>query len=124
MTGTIAVLGASRNRKKFGNKCVRAYQAAGFRVFPVNRREEAIEGLEVFAKLELIPGPLDRISVYLPPRETRRMLAEIADRGAREVWFNPGSADPETLRAARDAGIAVRDGCSIVDIGLSPSQFP
>ncbi len=124
MTGTIAVLGASRNPKKFGNKCVRAYQAAEFRVFPVNRHEEAIEGLEVFAKLELIPGRLDRISVYLPPLETRRMLAEIADRGAREVWFNPGSADPETLRAAQDVGIAVRDGCSILDIGLSPSQFP
>ncbi|MEE8137442.1 MAG: CoA-binding protein [Thermoanaerobaculia bacterium] len=123
MAETIAVVGASNDRRKFGNKCVRAYQSAGFQVFPVNLREEEIEGLKVYDSLGQVPGPLDRISVYLPPEVTRDLLPEIARRGAREVWFNPGSADPEILRAAREAGIEVRDGCSITAIGLSPSQF-
>ena len=42
----IAVIGASNNREKFGNKCVRAYLMKGHEVFPVNPKEEKIEGLK------------------------------------------------------------------------------
>ena len=52
------------------------------------------------------------------------MLPEIARAGAREVWFNPGAADPAVLAEAKRLGIAAIDGCSIVDLGLSPSEFP
>ncbi len=41
-----------------------------------------------------------------------------------EVWFNPGSADHPILEESRTAGIEVREGCSIVDIGMSPAEFP
>ncbi len=121
---TIAVLGASSNRGKFGNKCVRAYLAGGYRVFPVNPGEDQVEGLAVYARLADIPVPLDRISVYLPPPLTFELLPEIAEKGANEVWFNPGSADGRVLEEARRRGITARPGCSIVDIGMSPSQFP
>ena len=124
MSETIAVVGASTDRRKFGNKCVRAYKSAGFRVFPVNLRGQEIEGLQTYPRLDQVPGELDLISVYLPPQVTRDLVSEIARRVSREVWFNPGSADAKILQAAREAGIHVRDGCSIVAIGLSPSQFP
>ena len=64
------------------------------------------------------------MSVYLPPRTTLRLLEEIAAAGAGETFFNPGSADPTVLERARELDIAVRDDCSIVDIGLSPADFP
>jgi uncharacterized protein len=125
---TIAVLGASANRTKFGNKCVRAYQSAGWEVFPVHPTECAIEGIESYARLADIPADLERISVYLPPARTLELLDDIAaltDKGAaREVWFNPGSADPQVVEEAERRGIPVRRGCSVVDIGLSPTQFP
>jgi hypothetical protein len=121
---TIAVVGASADRRKYGNKCVRAYARAGYQVFPVNPGESEIEGLIVFPTIADVPGALDRISVYLHPPVTRSLIPDLARRGAGEVWFNPGSADDEVLRLAREAGIDIRDGCSIVDIGLSPGQFP
>ena len=122
---TIAVLGASKDHSKFGNKCVRAYQEAGWQVFPVNLGSaDPIEGLTAFRKLTDIPADLDRISVYLPPPVTLELLADIAAKGAREVWFNPGSADSRVLEEARRQGIAARPGCSIVDIGVSPGQYP
>jgi len=52
------------------------------------------------------------------------MLPAIAAAGAREVWFNPGAADDAVLAEAKRLGISAIDGCSIVDLGLSPSQFP
>ena len=120
---TIAVLGASTDRQKFGNKCVRAYLQAGYEVYPVNPREDAIEGLRVYRRLEEIPIDLDRISIYLPPVITERLLSEIASTNAGQVWFNPGSADASILAGAAALGIAVRDGCSIVDVGMSPADF-
>jgi len=122
---TIAVLGASRDRSKYGNKCVRAYHDAGWQVLPVNLGSaEPIEGLPTVRRLADLRGPLDRISVYLPPPVTLDLLDEIAGAGAGEVWFNPGSADARVLEEARRLGIAARPGCSIVDIGVSPAQFP
>jgi predicted CoA-binding protein len=125
---TIAILGASRDRRKFGNKGVRAYQADGWRVLPVNLREDEIEGLPVYRSLgearAAAGETLDRISVYLPPETTRELLPEIAAAAAAETFFNPGAANPGALREAAARGIVVRDACSIVDIGLSPSQFP
>lgn len=120
---TIAVLGASNDRQKFGNKCVRAYRAAGYQVFPINLHADEIEGLPVFRSVSDLPEDPDRISVYLPPSKTRALLPDLATRPGSQIWFNPGSADAQTIELARAAGIDVRDGCSIVDIGVSPSQF-
>ncbi|RMH17685.1 MAG: CoA-binding protein [Acidobacteria bacterium] len=121
---TIAVVGASHQRYKYGNKCVRAYRSAGWRVIPVNPAGGEIEGLPVARRLADVDAELDRVSVYLPPAKTLELVPEIAAKGAREVWLNPGAADAEVIAAARAAGLNVIDGCSIVDIGLSPAQFP
>ncbi|HEV7672373.1 MAG TPA: CoA-binding protein [Thermoanaerobaculia bacterium] len=120
---TIAVLGASSNRQKFGNKCVRAYAHAGYQVFPINPTEKEIEGFPVFAKLADVPQALDRISVYLPPPVTFDYLDEIEAAKAGEVWLNPGAYDAKVLEEARRRGIPIRPGCSIVDIELSPAMF-
>ena len=66
---TIAILGASADRGKFGNKAVRAFLARGYDVYPINPKGGEVEGLTVHASLAAIPADvkLDRISVYLPP---------------------------------------------------------
>ncbi len=120
----VAILGASPHRDKFGNKSVRAHLAAGYDVFPVNLAGIPVEGLPTYRRLGDIPADLDRISVYLPPPVTLELIPEIAARGAREVWFNPGSADAAVVAAARQAGLPATLGCSIVALGMSPSQFP
>jgi len=121
---TVAVLGASTERAKFGNKSVRAHLAAGWRVYPVNPKETQVEGEKAYASLAEVPRPLDRVSVYLPPPVTLKMLPALAASGAGEVYFNPGSADPTVLAEARRLGIPALDACSIVALGLSPSMFP
>jgi predicted CoA-binding protein len=121
---TIAVLGASSNRAKFGNKCVRAYREAGYQVYPINPGETEVEGWKAYRSLAEVPVDLERISVYLPPPVTKDLLPEIAAKNAGEVWFNPGSADADVLEQARQLGIPVRAGCSIVAIGYSPAQYP
>lgn len=122
--GRVAIVGASSDRRKFGNKAVRAYAHAGWEVLPVNPKEPAVEGLTAYPSLADVPGALDRISIYLPPPVTLKLVPELAAKAAGDVWLNPGSADAAVLEACRKAGVNAVPGCSIVAIGLSPSQFP
>ncbi len=121
---SIAILGASAQRSKFGNKAVRAYLAGGWKVFPVHPGGAPIEGQPSFKSLAELPERPDRLSVYLPPPLTLELLPEMLASGATEVWLNPGAADEAVLRRARELGLPFVDACSIVDIGFSPSQFP
>jgi uncharacterized protein len=122
---TAVILGASPDRSKFGNKSVRAHLQAGYQVFPVNPKASEIEGLVVYASLVEVPvRSVNRVSVYLPPAIGITLLQEIAVLEPEEVWLNPGTADDALLIAADAIGLRVIEGCSIVDLGLSPSQFP
>jgi predicted CoA-binding protein len=122
---TVAIVGASSDRAKYGNKSLRAHLAAGYDVYPVNPKGGLIEGLSVCRSLAEIPlARLNRVSVYLPPAAGLALLGEIAAKGCDEVWFNPGSESPEILAKARELGLRAIASCSIVDLGMSPSQFP
>jgi predicted CoA-binding protein len=122
---TVAILGASADRQKFGNKAVRAFRARGYTVYPVNPKGGQIEGLPVCRSLAEIPPEvhLDRISVYLPPEVGLRVLPEIVARGCGELWLNPGSESPQLVAAAREHGLNVVEGCSIVALGMSPAAL-
>ncbi len=119
-----AIVGASNRRDKFGNKSLRAHRAAGYKTYAVNPTEPTIEGEPAYARLADLPERPERVSVYLPPALTLQLLPEIAAVGAKEVWFNPGAADDAVLAEAERLGLPAIDGCSIVDLGMSPSQFP
>lgn len=122
---TVAVIGASSDRRKFGNKAVRAHQQQGYDVYPVNPKADEVEGLKAYPSLSAVPAAhLDRISVYLPPAVGLTLLDEIAKKGADEVWFNPGSESPEIVKRADELGINVITACSIVDVGVSPHDLP
>jgi predicted CoA-binding protein len=120
---TVAVLGASRQRHKFGNKSLRAHAFKGWRVYPVNPNE--VEGATVYATIGDVPeARLDRVTVYLSPEQTLGVLDEIAQKGCDELWLNPGTHNEAVLQRCRELGLNAIVGCSIVDLGLTPSQFP
>src|SRR5262245_66624496 len=99
---TVAILGASADRTKYGNKSIRAHLQQGYTVYPVNPKGGQIEGLTVYKSLAEIPtGRLDRISVYLPPPVGMKVLPEIVARGANELWLNPGADSDELVPAAQ-----------------------
>ena len=120
---TVAVIGASADRSKFGNKAVRAYAQRGFTVWPVNPKESAIEGQPAFAGLADVPGRPNLVSVYLPPAVVLKLLPVIAAKGCDELWLNPGTESPEVLAEAERLGLNVIQACSIVSVGLSPAAL-
>ena len=78
MAKTVAVVGASTSRAKFGNKALRAFLAEGYRVLPINPNESEVEGLKTYASVLDVPGPIDMATVYVQPDVTLRLLDEFA----------------------------------------------
>jgi predicted CoA-binding protein len=122
---TVVIIGASRDRRKYGNKSVRAHVAAEFDVYPVNPHATQVEGLVCYPSLSAVPvNRLDRVSLYVPPEVGVTLLDEIAAANPAEVWLNPGSGSRTLREAAQRLGLNVIEGCSIVALGLSPADFP
>ena len=118
---TVAILGASTDRRKFGNKAVRAFQQQGWTIYPVNPKETMVEGLPAFPHIRDVPVRPQMVSVYLPPPVLLPLLPDIATKGCDELWLNPGTESDEVLTEAGRLGLNVVQACSIVGIGVSPA---
>jgi uncharacterized protein len=120
---TVAIIGASTDRAKFGNKAVRAFQQKGYTVYPVNPKEAEVEGLPAFKSIRDVPVRPHMISIYLPPPVLFKILPDIAARGCDELWLNPGTESDEVLAEAERLGLRVIEACSIVGVGVSPASL-
>ncbi|MFA7006088.1 MAG: CoA-binding protein [Verrucomicrobiia bacterium] len=120
---TVAIIGASTNKEKFGNKAVRAFLQQGYDVFPVHPTEQAIEELKVFRCVLDMRFPLDKVSLYVPPAIGMKLVDEIARKGCKELWLNPGADSPELYEKAQSLGLNPIIACSIVGVGVNPHNL-
>ncbi|MBE0477478.1 MAG: CoA-binding protein [Coriobacteriia bacterium] len=125
----VAVVGASADRAKFGNKAVRAYTDEGYTVWPVNPRSGEIEGQSVYADVRDLPSLPFIASIYLHEDAAIEVLEALADmeREAGDsiavVYLNPGADQPRVIARAEDLGLYAISTCSIRAIGRAPEEF-
>lgn len=113
--GPWAVVGASTNREKYGNKVLRAYQQSGREAWPVNPRADEIEGVRCYPDLASLPAVPRGISIITPPKITESVVAEAARLGVKFVWMQPGAESDEALAVAARAGVeAIGDGSCLL----------
>lgn len=120
---TVAIVGASNDRNKFGNKAVRAFLQQGYTVYPVHPTETEVEGLSAYKSIRDVPARPQMISVYVPPAVVRKLLPDIAAKGCDELWLNPGTESDEVLAEAQRLGLNTIQACSIVGVGVSPGHL-
>src|SRR5688500_7145508 len=116
MAKTVAVIGASSDRNKFGNKAVRAFQAEGYTVVPINPNEAEVEGLKTYASVLDVPDPIDMATVYVQPEVGTQLLEEFERKQIPEIWINPGAESDELVAEARRRRLNIIQACSIVGI--------
>jgi predicted CoA-binding protein len=122
MPKTVAVIGASSNRHKFGNRALRAFRAEGYEVIAINPHEREIEGVQAYPSVLDVPGAIDMATVYVRPDVGTPLLKEFAEKGIGEIWINPGAESDELLREARRLQLKVIVACSIMAIGQDPYE--
>ena len=116
----VAVIGASNNRQKFGNRALRAFREQGYSVIPINPHEAEVEGLKAYGSVLDVPGPIDMASFYVPPEVGETVIGEVARKQIPEVWLNPGAESDALIARARALAIKPIVACSIVAIGKNP----
>ena len=119
----VAVVGASRDRHKFGNKALRAFRDAGHTVIPINPHETEVEGVRAYASVLDVPGAIDMATVYVQPGTALDLLEEFERKGIPEIWLNPGADDDQVLAEARKRRLNVIAACSIIGTGKSPGDY-
>ncbi len=124
MPQTVAIIGASADRAKYGNKAVRAYRDAGWNVFPINPALSEVEGLPCYPGLDRIPSPsIDRVSFYVPPEIGLTVLNQLGEKAIGEIWLNPGAESDAIRDKAAELGLTVVEGCAILGAGRNPGQY-
>jgi predicted CoA-binding protein len=123
MSKVVAIIGASNDRRKFGNKALRAFQHQGHTVIPVNPNEQTVEGIPAVASVVDIAGPVDVATFYVQPEVGVRVLDDVAKKGIPEVWLNPGADTGEVIARAKALGMVPIVACSIVGIGENPYDY-
>ena len=98
---TVAVVGASSDRSKFGNKAFRAFTAAGHKVIPINPNEASVEGTAAYPSVTDVPETIDMATVYVPPEIGITLLDGFEQKKIAEIWINPGAESNELMAEAR-----------------------
>ena len=122
-TKTVAIIGASSNRTKFGNKALRAFEKQGFRVIAINPNESEVEGHKTYASVLDVPDPIDMATVYVPASVGVHVMDDLAKKGIPEVWLNPGADDDVVVARAKQLGLRTVIACSVLGIGDSPYKY-
>jgi len=141
---SIAIVGASRDPKKWGFHLLLNVMKGGYtgHIYPVNAREKEILGFKAYATVAKIPEAVDLVLLIVPPSDILKVLADCGKNGAKigvvitagfsEVSQEGRKVEEEMVRVARSLGMRlVGPNCQgIVSIGLHrlyahmPPQFP
>jgi predicted CoA-binding protein len=110
----VAVVGASADRRKFGNKALRALKERGYTVIPIHPVAAEIEGERAYKSVLDYPGSIDEATLYVPPAIGVRVMDDIARKGIRTVWLNPGADGDEVVARARALGLTPTIACMMM----------
>ena len=116
----VAVIGASSDRRKFGNRALRAFRRQGYTVLAINPNETEVEGLKTYASVLDVPDAIDMATFYVPPDVGEKVMPDVARKKIPEVWLNPGSESDAQIRLARSLDVEPIIACSIIGIGENP----
>lgn len=114
-----AVVGASADRTKYGNKVLRVFLQRGRPVYPINPRAGQIEGLEAFPSLAALPTRPHGLSIVTPPAVSEQVVEEAARLGIRHLWMQPGAESDQAVARAAELGLQLIAGgpCILVVLG-------
>ena len=118
---TLAVVGVSRDTKKFGNAAYHALKDKGYRVFPINRNVQSVDGDPCYANLGALPEKVDGVVIVVPPNETEQVVREAGAAGIKRVWMQQGSESPAAIQYCAEHNISEVHGECIMSVALSTS---
>jgi predicted CoA-binding protein len=117
-----AVVGATRNTKKYGYKIYKLLKEKNYDVIPINPVHKDIEGDLTKTDLLSIDSEIDCVSIVVSPERSEKVVDDAIKLGIKYLWFQPGTFTLEIIEKAENAGITVVFyDCILVEIGKRDS---
>jgi len=115
-----AVVGASNDRKKFGNKVLRCYLQHDLIVYPVNLNETTVENLKCFKHISELPEKVTSISIITQPSVTEHIVDDAIAKGIKNIWMQPGAESEKAIAKARahQINVIANGPCVLVELGF------
>lgn len=120
---SLAVVGVSRQQRKFGNKVYKDLTAKGYKVFAVNPNAREIDGKPCYPHLKDLPEPVGGVVLVIPPSETSRVAREAVEAGIFRIWMQQGSESREAIEFCEKEGIDVIHGMCIMMFAEPVAHF-
>ncbi len=114
---TWAVVGASDNRAKFGNRIYRVLRERGYTVYPVNPTLPTVEGDTAYPDIAALPAGVEVLDIVIPPQRVPPVLDQAKAAGITRIWLQPGAESPDVIAHAAALGLDVIAGgpCAMVE---------
>ena len=109
-----AVVGASRNPKKYGHQVYKDLRNAGYRVYPVNPNANEVLGDKCYPSLEHLPVKPDVADLVVPPQVTEQVVKNCKRLGIKKVWMQPGSESETAINFCKENEIDVVHGVCVM----------
>jgi predicted CoA-binding protein len=110
----IAVVGVSRNDKKFGNLAYKELKERGYQVYAVNPALKEFQGEPCYPDLNALQGKVDGALLTVHPEQGQAVLEQASQAGIKHVWVQQMGDSPALLESARELGLSLVTGKCIL----------
>lgn len=111
---TVAVLGASPKAGRYAYKAMQMLQEYGHRAVPINPAFQEVLGQKCYRSIGEVPGEIDTLTVYVREARSNPLIEDILGAKPGRIIFNPGAENDQLAARARERGIEVVEGCTLV----------
>lgn len=112
-----AVVGATDNPAKYGNKIYKKLKKFGYEVYAVNPNYAEVDGDTCYPTLAALPKKVDCVDVVVAPKLADAALTEVMALGIENIWFQPDTFTVEMVERAESAGLTtVYLNCVLVEL--------
>jgi uncharacterized protein len=106
----IAIVGCSRDSKKFGTYLLKELKQKGYKLYPVHRQAKEIECLPCYSAIEHLPDHVDTLLITTPPDQTEILVQEAIAKGIKRIWMQQGAESPAAIENCKQNNISLVDG--------------
>ena len=102
-----AIVGATKNTKKYGYEIFKNLTGRGYEVYPVNPKLKELEGVKCYSSLSDIPVKVGVVDFVVPPEVTEPTLKECKRLGLDRIWLQPGSESEAAIAFCHENNLKV-----------------
>ncbi len=106
----LAILGVSRDKRKFGNTIFKDMRKKGYNMIPIHPEIATMENEKCYKSLAEIPIKVNGVILNIKPKKTEEAVKEVHASGIKRVWMQQGSESKSAIEYCIKNGIEVVSG--------------